>query len=496
MTTIRLNREWALGDLIDAGGFGRVYAGKADDGAAVAIKLVPKIPGASRELLFEPISGLPNVIPIIDTGSWNDEYVLVMPVAEKSLRHYLDVSGGRLPLDEALVVLTNVAQALSDLAAQGVVHRDLKPQNVLLWQDRWCLVDFGIARYAEMATSPDTRKFAMTPEYASPEQWRGERATSATDVYALGVLAFEMLEGRLPFPGPDTPDFRSQHLSLPPPGLTGSPPSLASLIQECLFKAPEARPSPTNILARLQSLGRATSPGAERLQTANRAIVEKAASAMSEASAEQTRAERRSDLYAAAEISMTRIVDVLQERVREAAPSASVTVTPTETVIRLGNGLLGIESIKRAPADCLAAFDYAPGFDVIAYGAIAARKPRDMYEYEGRAHSLWFCDAHDEGTYRWFELAFMIQPLIPQRFTLDPFALPPTDSDAAGAFTPVMTTRQVAWAPVPIDQGDEGRFIERWLTWFAAAADGTLSHPSSMPEASGGRWRFSQQRRG
>ncbi|HBY96769.1 MAG TPA: hypothetical protein DEP84_22950 [Chloroflexi bacterium] len=132
-----------------------------------------------------------------------------------------------------------------------------------------------------------------------------------------------------------------------------------------------------------------------------------------------------------------------------------------------------------------------PAFDVIAYTAIAARKPRDQYDYEGRSHSLWFCDAHDEGVYRWFEMAFMVQPLVRERFSLDPFALPPTEEAAARAFSPAISARQVAWEPLPFDQGDEEQFIERWLGWFAEAVDGTLRHPSHMPENSGGRCRRS-----
>src|SRR5439155_5848804 len=111
-----------------------------------------------------------------------------------------------------------------------------------------------------------------------------------------------------------------------------------------------------------------------------------------------------------------------------------------------------------------------------------------------RAHSLWFCDAYDEGVYRWYELAFMIRPGIQQSSTLNPFALAPTDELAGRSLTPVMDIRQLAWQPVPFDQGQEDDFIERWLAWFAGAADGSLSHPRSMPESSGGRHRPARQR--
>lgn len=168
MSRIILKREWQLGNQLASGGFGRIFEAKSDDGSAAVVKLVPKAPGASRELLFEELSGVPNIIPIFDRGEWEDYYVLVMPRAEKSLRQYLEEAGGKLETDKVVAVLIDVAQALTTLSI-GIVHRDLKPENVLLYEGHWCLADFGIARYAEATTAPDTHKFAMTPPYAAPE---------------------------------------------------------------------------------------------------------------------------------------------------------------------------------------------------------------------------------------------------------------------------------------------------------------------------------------
>lgn len=491
MPRIILKREWQLGNPLASGGFGRIFEAKSDDGSAAVVKLVPKAPGASRELLFEELSGVPNIIPIFDRGEWEDYYVLVMPRAEKSLRQYLEEAGGKLETDKVVAVLIDVAQALTTLSI-GIVHRDLKPENVLLYEGHWCLADFGIARYAEATTAPDTHKFAMTPPYAAPEQWRGERATSATDVYAFGVMAFELLQGALPFLGPD---FRNQHLDQPAPAITDCSPSIASLVNQCLFKASAARPTPANILTRLRASQRTPSPGAAKLQAVNKAVVEKLSEEAAKKSAQQSREEIRRELFRAAEQSFNRILEVLRERILEAAPAAVDSTTAAPGLqMHLGNGTIIIDPIQMAIAECLAAYDYEPPFDVIAYTAIAVRKPRDRYDYEGRAHSLWFCDAHDEGVYRWYEIAFMVQPLIPERSTLDPFALPPTDEKAAHAFTPVMDVRQIAWQPLPFDQGGEEQFIERWLDWFAAAVDGTLSHPSHMPEQSGGKYRPPRRR--
>src|SRR5437879_1911353 len=131
--TIELKSRWRLGPALAVGGFGRVFAAEAEDGSPAVVKLVPKAPGASRELLFEPISGRPNVIPILDSGEWQGHYALVMPRADRSLRQHLVDAGGQLPADEAVRVLLDVTEALDGLQ-QGVVHRDLKPENVLLYQ--------------------------------------------------------------------------------------------------------------------------------------------------------------------------------------------------------------------------------------------------------------------------------------------------------------------------------------------------------------------------
>ncbi len=490
VTTIILNRRWQVGDQLASGGFGRVHEAEADDGSSAVVKLVPKAPGASRELLFEELSGSPNIIPILDSGEWEDYYVLAMPRAEKSLRKHLEEAVGRLEVDETVVLLIDIAEALASLETE-VVHRDLKPENVLLYEGHWCLADFGIARYAEATTAPDTHKYSMTAQYAAPEQWRGERATHATDVYEFGVMAFELLEGHLPFPGPD---FRQQHLNEPSPAVSGCPPSLASLVSECLFKAAAARPTAANILARLKSSGGAASPAERKLQEVQNAVVEKQGAEAARMSAQKSQEEVRRDLFRAAKQSFDCIIEALSQRVLKAAPATQVSPSDGRVVLQLGDGGLVIDPVQAAPEGCLAAFDYQPPFDAIASSAIACRKPRDRYDYEGRAHSLWFCDAHDENVYRWYELAFMISPLVAQRSTLEPFALSPTDEYAGRALAPVTDVRQVAWQPLPFDQGEEEQFIERWLGWFAAAADGSLSLPSHMPESSGGRYRMPRQR--
>ena len=210
-----------------------------------------------------------NVIPVWDTGVHNGQWVIVMPKADKSLKAHMEA--GPIPVGETVAILKDVATALSDLAdAQpAIIHRDLKPANILLLNGRWCLADFGIARYAEQTTAADTRKWNLTRPYAAPEQWRMERATPATDIYAFGVMAYELLAGKRPFLGPD---FRQRLPTEPAPPLSAGTPRLRTLIEECLYKAAQARPSAANALARLELAGdEPVLPGASRLAQVNRA---------------------------------------------------------------------------------------------------------------------------------------------------------------------------------------------------------------------------------
>lgn len=257
---IKLMKRWSIGEQLGSGGFGKVFLATGEDGTRAAAKFVPKTPGAGREMLFVRLDDVRNIVPIVDFGEAGDAWVLVMPLAERSLQDRLDAAGP-LPVGETLAVLRDVATALSDLAALDtrVVHRDIKPANVLLLGDAWCLADFGISRYAEASTAPDTHKHAMSPPYAAPERWRAERATAAADVYAVGVMAHELLSGRRPFPGPGPEDYRDQHLHADPPRLNGAPPRLAALVEECLYKSPEARPSPANLTAGWSEQARLTS---------------------------------------------------------------------------------------------------------------------------------------------------------------------------------------------------------------------------------------------
>jgi serine/threonine-protein kinase len=486
MKNIRLKSSWQIGEELGAGGFGRVYKAKSEDGQTAAIKLIPQEPGASRELLFEDLGGVRNIIPILDSGEFEGHWALLMPIASKSLRSHLD-EHTTLGADEVISILSDIALTLSDLKGKAV-HRDIKPENILFLNGHWCLSDFGIARYVEASTSADTHKWAWSEPYNPPERWRSERAAPASDIYSLGVTAYELLSGHWPFLGPD---FRTQHLHDETAPLAGIPVSLASIVTECLFKAPEARPTPASLLARLPLITKPTSPAAEQLQAANRTQIELKSREKASQSMAISTAERRSELHKAASHSIRMISERLFTTIVENAPSTEIESHSHNAILPrtlyLGDAQLSVSTAN--PADNVNWGGVTPAFDVISIAAIDLRTPANRFGYIGRSHSLWYCDAQEAGKFNWFETAFMISPFIPKSSKQAPFALPP-GRDSGLAISPTVAEYQVAWPFTPIMLGNETDFIERWMGWFAQAAQGILSHPSSMPERSpGNSWR-------
>ena len=288
---INLSQEWLVRRPLRSGGFGTVYLAESRDGAPAVVKLVPKAPGAERELLFEDLDGIPNVVPVIDRGDCGDHLALVMPKADKSLREYLVEANGHLSVNDTVRVLVDVVEAL--VAIEGrIVHRDIKPDNILLLNGHWCLADFGISRYADAATAPDTRKYALSPPYAAPEQWRGERCSSATDVYATGVVAYEVLAGVPPFQGPEHHEYRRQHLEDRPTPIPGLSLRLQSSIDSCLYKSPEARPRPQTLLTQVDRGTHVASTSVRRLQEANVLSVQKQAEIARQQSVAKSAAQR------------------------------------------------------------------------------------------------------------------------------------------------------------------------------------------------------------
>ena len=461
------------------GAFGRVFDVTSEDGVDAVAKFVDQDPGAERELLMgDSVAAATarNVVPVWDTGEHNGQWVIVMPKADKSLKTHMEA--GPIPAKEAVAILKDVAAALSDLAEAdpAIIHRDLKPGNILLLNGHWCLADFGIARYAEQTTAADTRKWNLTRPYAAPEQWRMERATPSTDVYAFGVMAYELLAGKRPFLGPD---FRQQHLTETAPSLSAGTPRLRTLVEECLYKAAQARPTAANVLARLELAGdEPTLPGASKLAQANSAESERLARDYAEAVKQSEADASDAALFDVAVQSFGSISEPLVGTIETDAPLAHIEYGAGSGtmlfVAQLRAGKLGLSKPVRVNG-------WEGPFRVIAEAAITVNQTRASGGYQGRSHSLWFCDAHDEGRFAWHETAFMDVALgMRVAPSVDPFSRDPRSAQVA--FANVMGTVQLAWPVEELDRADPSEFVDRWIGWFADAASGTLQHPPSMPE--------------
>lgn len=477
--------EWSILERIgDNSGIAKVYKAENRDGDVLAAKFVPKDPTAEREYKFEQPKGALNVVPVLHTKETDSHYILFMPLAEKSLRKHISDANDLLSPEEGLNVLIDVAEALSSIAGK-VVHRDIKPENVLLLDGKWCIADFGIAKYAESATEPATNKFRLTPPYASPEQWRMARADSPADIYAYGVMAFEILEGRRPFVGPDLSDYQEQHLTQEPPKLVRTKEPIASLILSCMFKSSPGRPIASQILVGLRGSDRAMSEGDQRLLAAKAKLVEEESARQAHVSASAIESELREQLTKDGMAVMQPIVERLTKKIVAVLPEVTTIPSPGLLHLTLGDIALRMDTVKTYPPGILQGRGHRPRFDVVIATSIGVQKPADLHGYEGRAHSLWYCDAQQEGVYRWYELGFGISALTGRRATLIPLDLDPDNDDAVLALSNTAHTFELTRKPGPIDQGEAEEFIDRWAGYFADAYVGNLSAPNAPENPTG-----------
>jgi Tol biopolymer transport system component/tRNA A-37 threonylcarbamoyl transferase component Bud32 len=194
----------------------------------------------------------PHIVPLYDSGEADGLLFYVMPLVEgESLRARLDREK-QLPIDDALQIAREVADALSYAHGHGVIHRDIKPENVMLESGHAVVTDFGIAKALTIGHGQTITQTGMaigTPNYMSPEQAAGEAEIDGrSDVYALGCVLYEMLGGQPPFTGPTTESVVRQHLGADPRPITQLRPSVpaavAVALQRSLAKNPADRFTP------------------------------------------------------------------------------------------------------------------------------------------------------------------------------------------------------------------------------------------------------------
>src|SRR5829696_1387056 len=262
-----LGQQLQLGDLLGQGGFAAVF--RAHDPFLerdVAIKVLDPslaVDAARNEQFLHEARTIaaaehPHIVPLYSAESSGGLLYLVMRlIPGQSLEHR--IAEGKLPTAEAARIALECARALAAAHAVGVVHRDIKPANILLDANGNATVtDFGIA----LVTSRPARELlgstAGTPHYMSPEQSLGEHVDGRSDVYALGVVLYEMLTGTWPFPGRNATEVIAQHISAPIPKVSErepeTPAALVRLVDRMLAKDPAGRPAAAELVKELTAV--------------------------------------------------------------------------------------------------------------------------------------------------------------------------------------------------------------------------------------------------
>jgi serine/threonine-protein kinase len=235
MGTVYLARDSKLGRLVALKTFRLGGAGvDLEDSAVLRRRTL-------REAQRAGTLSHPNVVTIYDvveTGESGSPFFIVMEFVEGRGLDARLREDGPLPLTETVGIAEQIASALDHLHARGIIHRDIKPANVLVGEDgRLRLTDFGIARAEDPSQTLDTAIYG-TPQYMAPEQVQGRALDARTDVFALGVLLYEMLTGRRPFPGATVAEVTHRILygqAEPPDEVAGRP--LPAAVQEVLARA-------------------------------------------------------------------------------------------------------------------------------------------------------------------------------------------------------------------------------------------------------------------
>jgi hypothetical protein len=249
--------KYEITELLGQGGMATVYKGyQPDIDRFVAIKVLPPHPGQNMQFIerfrleARTIAQLqhPHILPMHDYGGEGDILYLVMAyVSGGSLKDR--IQRGPMPLQEAEAILRQIASALDYAHRRGVIHRDIKPDNILLdTEGHAMLADFGIVKILEGESTSGltgTGGVLGTPAYMAPEQSQGLGVTAKTDIYALGVIVYEMITGRQPYQA-DTPmQVMLKHITDPVPSLkevsANMPPALETVMMRVLAKNPDDR---------------------------------------------------------------------------------------------------------------------------------------------------------------------------------------------------------------------------------------------------------------
>ena len=269
-----IGSRYELEEQLGRGAFGSVYRGRVrDTGEAVAVKVLLEELAADPDVVTRflrertALVGLRHrsLVAVRDLVVEGDVLALVMQLVEgPDLRAY-QRGRGTLGPEESAVLVADVADALSVAHAAHIIHRDVKPANVLLQQEsggfRPLLTDFGIARLADAPSVTRTSQVVGTPYYLSPEVISGRKATPAVDVYACGIMLYELLTGHPPFRGRDAMEVFRAHQTAMPQRPAGLSERLWSVALAALAKDPDQRPTAADLAVRLRAAVRTSGDG-------------------------------------------------------------------------------------------------------------------------------------------------------------------------------------------------------------------------------------------
>lgn len=247
METKSINGRYEARERIGSGGMANVYKGidcvlKRD----VAIKLLHDDSASDpsfverfrREAQAVARLNHPNIVSVYDWGAVDHSYYMVMEYVDGTSLKEIIRDRAPLPEREALRIAADVASALAVAHQGGIVHRDIKPQNILLtWDGAVKVVDFGIARTESLTQLTLTNAVYGTAHYFSPEQAQGRTVDARSDIYSLGVVLYEMLTGREPFQGASLLEVAVQHVQQPPMPPRDRVPSISPEVNDLVLRA-------------------------------------------------------------------------------------------------------------------------------------------------------------------------------------------------------------------------------------------------------------------
>jgi len=251
-----LGSKYVLHELLGSGAMGQVFRGTVrDTGAQVAVKILkPELlsdPGLVARF-FQERSILtsishPNVVRVIDLVVEGDTAGIVMELVDGQDLRYQLLQRRTLPPAEAVSFVRQLLAGLSAVHAAGIIHRDVKPENLLLdvslGEPELKLSDFGVARLSQGSALTKVTSLIGTPDYMAPEIAERGEASPAADLYSTGIVLYEMLAGRTPFRGGHPMAVLHRHMSEPPAPISGVPAELWAEISWLLEKDPRSRPA-------------------------------------------------------------------------------------------------------------------------------------------------------------------------------------------------------------------------------------------------------------